>query len=121
MMHLESLESTLEVEAALGGAWSNSYFSFVLSKLVLCILCALKHDLIFNYVYFGSPFLEFLHLILVQENITESEWCLSYHVSAEHATDFSAITDSCLADLVSMNDHGRRLHYYLVKHNIIWK
>ena len=36
-MHLRSLESTQEVRVTLGCASSNSYASFVLSKLPACI------------------------------------------------------------------------------------
>ena len=41
-MHLGSLESTQEARVALGCASSNSYASFVLSKLPACI-----HNLIY--------------------------------------------------------------------------
>ena len=51
MEHLGSLESTQETRVALGYASSNSYPSFVLSKLPACSItrwCTLKHEPIVN-------------------------------------------------------------------------
>ena len=65
MEDLGSLESTQEARVALGYASSNSYASFVLSKLPACSItrqCTLKHEPIVNY---SSP-RNFLQFLLVQ-------------------------------------------------------
>ena len=50
MKHFRSLESAQEAKVALGYASSNSYASFVLSKLPVCLMkCTLVHEPIINY------------------------------------------------------------------------
>ena len=52
--HLGSLESTLEARGALGCASSNSYASFVLSKLPTCSIFRHTHELIVNCRHLGT-------------------------------------------------------------------
>ena len=62
--HLQSLESTQEAEVALGCASSNSYASFVFSKLPACLISrhsTLTHELIVNYKFANNQAKTFVH------------------------------------------------------------
>ena len=65
MIHLASLESTLETEVALGCAWNNSTLLSCPGVHLNSIMRA--NQLLKSEVYFESLFLEFVYLVLVQE------------------------------------------------------